>query len=129
MEKKRNGIFGELEDMVDTEDELMGEGSNGSEIESEEEVMGEKNKEKEMGKVNGKEGTRWKNRKDMTTEERKERNKQEKLRKRRKKYCRKCGKMGHNPEQCGKHCTKCNKWGHQRKMCRVVKEGNSRKGK
>jgi len=56
MEKKRNGIFGELEDMVDTEDELMGEGSNGSEMESEEEVMGEKNKEKEMGKVNGKEG-------------------------------------------------------------------------
>jgi len=79
MEKKRNGIFGELEDMVDMEDELIGEGSNESEIESEEEVMGEKNKEKEMGKVNGKEGTKWKNRKDMTTEERKERNKQEKL--------------------------------------------------
>ena len=76
---------------------------------------------------NGK--TKWKNRKDMTMEERRKRNKQEKLRKRRKKYCKKCGKMGHNPEQCGKHCTKCNKWGHQRKMCRVVKEKNSQKGK
>ena len=60
--------------------------------------MGERKKRKEP---------KWKNRKDMTVEERRERNKQEKLRKRWRKVCGKCKKVGHDIKQCGKYCTKC----------------------
>jgi len=100
----------------DWEEEMLGEDSD---VEMEE---GNLEKEKEMGKRNNVEKKKWKNRKDMTAEERKERNKQEKLRKRRRKVCKKCKKVGHNREQCGKYCTKCKTWGHQKKECRVVKE-------
>src|SRR6266536_1864053 len=91
------------------------------------ETMGEdsdfrKDSDVEMGEMKKAEKPKWKNRKDMTAEERRERNKQEKLRKRRRKVCKKCKKVGHNIKQCGKYCTKCKTWGHQRKECRVVKE-------
>ena len=114
--------FSVEEIISDWENETLGEDSDfrkDSDIEMEE---GSLEKETEMGERKKVKKPKWKNRKDMTVEERRERNKQEKLRKRRKKVCKKCNKMGHNIKQCGKYCTKCKMWRHQKKECRVVKE-------